>query len=300
MIFALWMLLIVVYLSPMGYGALRSNLAWVVMIDSVLADQAAPLPPSFGASWPSSHIHLNGMRAYYAGDCAEAKELLERATTITPSNVVLHFFAGNAWYQCGSIDKALLHWRQAGAARHFLWRCEESFRQERLDAVLSQCQIALDIDPHLAWAFDLLGRANSRLRRFQQATEFYERSIALDNTNGSAYLNAATAYRRLGELQIAEQYYFAGIELKPTYAAGHYALGTLYFEQGNYVQAEKYLQEAIQLDDQNATFFVSLGDLYCVLRDPAAAETNYRRAYDLASNNQNILKKLQSVLTECR
>jgi len=280
--------------------AMSDNLAWAVFCKSIPGES---LPISKFFSEPMSDltaIRLQAMTAYLSGDCETASVLFDRAAEMSPSDVMSYFFAGNAHHECGRDNQAVAHWQKAGAGPYLLQQCEKAWQQERFEDVLVQCEYAVEVDPSLALAFDYLGRANTRLRQYRRAVEFYEQAIALDDTVLYVHIHAAIAYKQLGELETAERYLLLGIERNPTYDGGYYLLGTLYLEQARYGEAEKYLLEAIRLNDRRAGSFLSLGDLYCATRSVKKAENSYHRAYDLAPNNTEIQEKLQNVNTTCR
>lgn len=297
---------IILFLNHFGLplsSSLGANLAWIKFSKSIIKMEPLSEPSShfeFAPRFGLRFLRLDAAAAFFYGDCETAGMLFDRAIEMSPSNAMLRFFAGNAYYECGNVDQAITHWRSAQASSYFYLQCEESLHQNRNNDVLTQCGIVVDLDPNLALAFDYLGRAHARLRQNQLAIGFYEKAISLDESIPGLYLRAGGAYEQLGELEIAERYLRAAIEQAPMDSRGYYWLGRIYSKRGNYAEAEEYLKEAIRFDDQQPHYFVMLGDLYCATHNAQKAEANYRLAQSLQPDNANITEKIRGIEARCR
>lgn len=295
-----WIVLSVTHCGFM-YSSAHSNLSWLMLNRSLLKNERAflkenncsklVLPSGFRTTDAAVGAHLVG--------CYQvAKELFDRTEELPPNDVVVQFFAGNTYYECDNIEQAMMHWRNAKAFSHFFSKCQESLRQNRYDDVLTQCEIAVELDPSCALAFDYLGRGHAFQHQDQLAVQFYEKALMLDNSIPGLYIRAGSAYERLGQLEIAQRYFLLAVEQTPVNARGYYLLGRVHLKQGNYVEAETFLRKAIQLDDQQAGYFLMLADTYCVMHDAQKAETYYRLAQNLAPTDSIIANKIRTV-REC-
>lgn len=305
------LLFLICYFLLKGYATLHTNLAWATLGKSVMGDKSL-LEGGSEAMESDSAIRLDATTIYFAEDCETASERLDQAIEFWPYNVVIKFFSGNAYYQCGHVDQAIARWHEAKAAPYFFQRCEQTWHQyyhrecqeavcqDYLKDVVEYCEIAVAIDPSVALAFNYLGSAYTHLGQYSQAAQAFEEAIKQDDSIPGVYLRAGSAFERSGQLRLAEQYLRLAIEQAPTDARGYYGLGKLCLEQHRYAEAEEYLKEAIGLDDQQASYFLTLGDLYCSMRDIRQAEAAYRQSLNLLPSDAAITEKVEKVEDDCR
>ena len=167
----------------------KENYAWVALVRSV-QENHAPFLDASSTPIESDAIDArwSAVAAYYSGDCQMAATLSAKNISSSPVNPLFYYFIGNLFYECNRIDRAIEYWHEAGTAVYPLRQCAQSLIQNRIAEVLAQCQIALDVDPNSAQAYDYLGQVNSALRRWKEAAESFDKAIALDDSIYGVYL----------------------------------------------------------------------------------------------------------------
>jgi len=281
------------------FTSLIDNLYWLAFTNALQHGQISR------TAWVISPTHLmqhklTAMEAYWAGDCQEAGAKFDVALEAGAAPQVLWlFFAGNAYAQCQQPQVAIQRWQRAGAAPFWLKQCEADWSHTEIEAVVQHCDLARQIDPQLAPAYDYLGRAYFRLRRYPQAVEAYEAALRLGEAQGRIYLRTALAYEQVNDLASAENYLLKTLAREPEYAGAYFVLARVYFQQKRYGEAEARLTDAIHFDPTLPVFYVLLGDVYCLTQRPTDALTTYQRAASLDPTNAALVQKIELVNTKC-
>jgi len=165
-------------------------------------------------------------------------------------------------------------------------------------------------------------------RRFEALAQSQEDTELLD---GFFYYQYATLYERTGQLEEAEKLFFKAIELgdpvtvasaqnyiaymwaergeklefglgliekalaaEPDNAAFIDTLGWIYYMQGRYEEALDQLKTASDLFNDDPTIWEHLGDTYLKLGNPTAARKHWKKALELAPDEQRLKDRLES------
>jgi tetratricopeptide (TPR) repeat protein len=97
---------------------------------------------------------------------------------------------------------------------------------------IANARKALAVDPEHVDAFLLLGESYFRLRRFEQARDYYEKAREILPDTAGVYFNLGTVYYNLGEYDRAIDNYRKSLDLRPNNADAHYNLGMIYGAKG--------------------------------------------------------------------
>jgi TolA-binding protein len=142
-----------------------------------------------------------------------------------------------------------------------------------------------------------LGTQTFANARFEQALEYFNRSIALGSyssqTKADAQYWRGEAYYRLGQPTKAATNYQAYLQLTTQphtemYALAHYNLGYITFQRKDYAQARTYFQKYTQLEKgenpaAQADAYNRLGDCYLHARDFENAKSCYAQAEQMGT-----------------
>lgn len=133
---------------------------------------------------------------------------------------------------------------QGSALASMMELAEEFYRNEAYDDVVRTLEHALDRDPNLIPALELLGVAYLEEREEAAAIEVYLRLTQLRPTQSSYFNNLALAQTRLGRLQDAEESLLAALQLDGDNADALVNIGLLSFKKEEYREATRYLKRA--------------------------------------------------------
>ena len=138
-------------------------------------------------------------------------------------------------------------------------------RSGRLDAAEAEFERLLEIDGDFAPALNYLGYMWAEQgTNLERALALVARAVALEPDNG-AYLDS---------------------------------LGWAYFQIGDYDAAREHLEHAASLVGDDAVVFEHLGDLYRASGDSRQAEIAYRKAIELAGENDAEVRRKLTELNE--
>ncbi len=118
-------------------------------------------------------------------------------------------------------------------------------RQGRLDAAKAIYEGILREDPNHSDSLHFLGVIEDYRGNFQRAVELIEKSISINPTNPSCYLNLGNAQLHMRQTDSALTNYAKAIKLKPDYAAAYVSRGAALEMGGQFEDAIKCYDTAI-------------------------------------------------------
>jgi TolB-like protein/class 3 adenylate cyclase/Tfp pilus assembly protein PilF len=185
-------------------------LAWIAMADGVIA---------FYGSAGEAGTRL-----------AAAETAATKALSLAPGHAWSHFAMGYLFNMTNRAEQGITELERAlaldrnlasayghsGIGKHLAGRSEQSEADVRK---------ALQISPEDPWAFVWLttaGSANSSMGRYEEAIEWFRRSIEANRNYLSAHLSLASALAHLGRLDEARASLAAGLVLNPGLTIARY------------------------------------------------------------------------------
>lgn len=109
------------------------------------------------------------------------------------------------------------------AVRDNLVRADEAMRREDWDEAVRLYEKGLEAYPAISSAWNNLGMAYMRLRRFEEAKQSFEKAILFDSGNADAYANLGVLFARdLGKVDDAERYLEEALRLNPQHDCRFY------------------------------------------------------------------------------
>jgi Tfp pilus assembly protein PilF len=151
---------------------------------------------------------------------------------------------------------------------------------------------AIAIDP-IPRYYAALGNAYSRLERYDQAIEAYDRSLGMDPYGPANYL----LHRSLGLCLAKEGRYDEAavqlkqvVKLKPNKPAYHYNLASVLAKAGRYGEAVPYFKRVLELDPNSAVTYRSLGFCYARMGKKEEAEKYLERYLKLSPKDASMIE----------
>lgn len=204
------------------------------------SESITPLQPDLRFSQAMVYVHV--------GRPQWARTSLELLATENPQDALYPYWLGRLDYD-GHEYK--------GAIRHF--------------------QRAIELDPHMARAYDNLGLCYFYQNQNELAVSSYEKAIALNREAGRPsawpHVNLAITLQFLNQLAQAETNLREAIRLDPGFAKAHFQLGTVLEDLHHPKDALGELKEAARLEPAYPEPHMALARIYHKLGDePAARE----------------------------
>jgi len=129
--------------------------------------------------------------------------------------------------------------------------------------------------------YDLLAQISNKLNLKEEAINYYEKSLLLNNNFYQSKFNLAALYYGLKNYIKAEELFLQVIDLNNSDFRTYYNLGVLKYEQKKFLESIDYLKKSISL---NKNFFIAyhqLGMVYEALKDFNQAITSYKKSIAL-------------------
>lgn len=128
---------------------------------------------------------------------------------------------------------------------------------------------ALELSPGSADTYDLYGRLNAALERYDEAIALLLRAQELDPL--AHRVDIATALLRAGRLDEAVQGAEAAVEFDPDYDRSHATLGWAYFLTGREEEGIAELERAVSLSGGHTLWWSQLGEAHAMAGNTARA-----------------------------
>ncbi len=137
---------------------------------------------------------------------------------------------------------------------------------------------------------------HERTGLFEEAEALFRKAIELDQTTAAAARNyIAYMWAERGEkLEMALTLVQQALAEEPGNGAFLDTLGWIYYMQGRYTEALEQLQKARILVEDDPTVWEHLGDTYLKLNDRSAAVEHWKKALELAPDNEQLAERLRA------
>jgi tetratricopeptide (TPR) repeat protein len=225
-------------------------------------------PAVAGQDVPLEVLYEQGMESINTGDWLGAigtfESILEEDSTHTPSM----FYLARAMTEAGQTGDAIETYR----------------RLLMLDSTLFEAQMNLAI---------LLSEQQDL-----EALDAFARAAELRPQDHTPLLYRAELLERMNQPEQAIAAYQDVLLVAPDAVDAHVRLGFLFLHSGQSEPAHASLLEASRLGTTEAAVFLALGDLEADQGRPALAEDHYRRAVELAGEDDAVRLRLAIVLMD--
>ena len=200
------------------------------------------LSPQIGAFMARSEV------AFGQGNYNLAFALLDSVEAFVPDLADVHFMRGRLFTQLNELDLSMRSYQHVleldpeyvGARFNMgLNAFRRGLLREAVDYYKEEEAINKDPAPVL---YLEMGKAYGNLGEPDSARMAYERSIAIDNSNATAYMWLGQLLEEMGDLEGALEYSQKGAQLKPDDPDYEYIIGSLYFRMGELEKAIEYLE----------------------------------------------------------
>ena len=133
------------------------------------------------------------------------------------------------------------------------------YNQGRLEEALGQAEALSKQHPQSVLLYDLMGAANTRLRRLEPAIECYTKALQIKPAFPEAHNNLGNLLLALGRRDEAIACYAKALRIGPDYAEAHYNLGRVLKELGRRDEAIACYTKAIRIKPDYADAHNNLG-----------------------------------------
>ncbi len=249
--------------------------------DSAFAKALAQDPKDMEA------MQMRGATLFRMGKAADAIPLLEQARTAVPdANIDPNYVLGVSYLQVKRYDDA----RRAFAAQYgfapdsaaaFLLAARMFFHQENRLVAQAAAEKAVQLNPNLPLAHQLLGEIALAAGNTTEAIAEFEKEKQVNPLHGELYDRLGDAYLRNRQNDEAQHALNRAVLLEPNATGPYILLGKLMLNQKNPVMAGMYLERARQMDPGNFMTRFLLGQVYRSEGRREDADREFRAAEQL-------------------
>jgi tetratricopeptide (TPR) repeat protein len=211
---------------------------------------------------------LRGLTLFRLGRTADAIPLLESAahwtpqTKIDPSYVLALCYLDTRQYDKARGALAAQYGFAPDSAPAYLLAARFLLRREYLPIAQQFAEKALEIDPQLPLAHELLGEIALAGEHLDVAIAEFEKEESRNPLEGSVYDRLGDAYTRAGDYTKALQSLQRALLLEPTATGPYILLGKVYLRRQDPASAVMYLERAEKMDPNNFMTHSLLGQAY--------------------------------------
>jgi len=239
---------------------------------------------------------LTGLSLYLAGKPSDAIPYLEKVQSWYPSaSVDASYILGIAYIQTKSYSNARAAFAKMfqvppDSAAAYLFTARLLLRLDFGPVAEEYGKKAVELDPKLPLAHQLLGELYLYQSKIPEATAQLEQELAINPGNPVAYYKLADAYSRVQKFDEAEKLLQRSIWLDATSTGPYILLGKVLQKKGETQLAIRALQRAISMDPNNNIPHHLLGQAYRELGRTEDAERELKLAEQLQSREDPKLK----------
>lgn len=232
-------------------------------------------------------IEMRGVSLFRLGRAPDAIPYLEKAhTAVERANVDPEYVLGLCYADVQRYDDA----RHAFAAQYgfapdsaeaYLLAARLFLRRELVAPAVAQALKALEINPNLPLAHQLLGEAALAKGDSQTAIAELEAERKINPLNGLLYDRLGDAYLRTGQFAEAQTALNRAVLLEPASTAPYILLGEVFLKLKQPIQALHYLDHAEKMDPSNYLTHNLLGQAYKATGQVAQANREFQMVVDI-------------------
>jgi tetratricopeptide (TPR) repeat protein len=204
----------------------------------------------------------------------------------TSDNFIGHYALGNALFQKGSVDEAIVHYQKAlqinpdfAGAHNNLGSA--LLKKGSVDEAIAHYQRALQITPGYAEAHNSLGNALLQKGEVDEAIAQYQKALQITPDSAEAHNNLGNALFQKGSVDEAIAHYQKALQINSDFVGAHNNLGNALLQKGRVDEAITHFQKALQINPDNVEAHNSLGNALLKKGNVDEAIVHYQKALQI-------------------
>jgi len=176
----------------------------------------------------------------------------------------------------------------ASLGEAYWYKYKETKDPKYVTSAQKSAQLAQRLAGDTPEVLSTLGLLDLGTGKYEKAAAEYEKVIALNPTDDTAYRGVAKAYKALNNNKEAERAYRRAIEIRKDSAGGYGDLGVFLFGLGSTEhqrEAELVFQRAIELAPENPRLYSNLGGVYYMMANYPKAIAAFEKSNAVQENH---------------
>ncbi|WP_372365368.1 tetratricopeptide repeat protein [Candidatus Uabimicrobium sp. HlEnr_7] len=239
---------------------------------------------------PMVHFHIANLHYYYQ-NFSKAQEHYNKVIESEPKFVGGYHNRGNTWIHKKHSQKAISDFQKAiELVPHLASSYNGMGQAYRLDkkwklAIINYKKAAKLNPKYKALSYSNCGNIYFDQNKYQQALDYYQKSLSVDSKFIEAYFNLAITYAKLGQIDLAINFHSKTIELDKEYLFSYIERAILYKQQKMFSKSINDYKYALKLDPYNAKIYYNKAVLFEEMGKDNEAILNYEKALKLDSEH---------------
>ncbi|HEY2470802.1 MAG TPA: tetratricopeptide repeat protein [Terracidiphilus sp.] len=275
--------------EPQGVERLRG----LILYQKEQFPQAIDAFTKAAAEDPDDHesIEMHGVSLFRQGHIQEAIPLLEKArvgvqsANIDPEYVLALCYADVQRYDDSRHAFAKQYGFEPDSAEAYLLAGRQFLRRELRDEAGAEATKALELNPSLPLAHELLGEVALSRADLQTAIREFEAERKINPLNPDLYDRLGDAYLRAGQYSDALQSLNRAVLLEPQATGPYILLGEALLRLKQPIQALHYLDHAVRMDPSNFVTHNLLGQAYKATGQLNEANREFKLVVEIQHRN---------------
>jgi tetratricopeptide (TPR) repeat protein/predicted Ser/Thr protein kinase len=173
---------------------------------------------------------------------------------------------------------------QVGRARSLMGKNGDTEADAWCADAIAACNAALQFDSTQGIAYEIRGRVRSLIGEKEQALSDFERAVAENRRDPTAWNRFAWTYLELGNYDEAEQAYRDAIAANPYYWGVYADIGYFHYVKGDLPSAISDFQHVVSLAPDHAPTYNYLGAFHYMLEQWDEAILMFEKSFELGKN----------------
>lgn len=242
---------------------------------------------------PNDHesIEMHGVSLFRLGQIQEAIPLLEagrvgvQSVNVDPEYVLALCYADVQRFDDARHAFAAQYGFAPDSAEAYLLAGRLFLRRELSGEAGAEAAKALQLNPSLPFAHELLGEVALSRADLQTAIREFEAERKINPLNGDLYDRLGDAYLRAGQYSDAQQALNRAVLLEPQATGPYILLGQTFLKLKQPIQALHYLDHAEKMDPSNFVTHNLLGQAYRATGQVEEANREFKLVVEIQHRN---------------
>lgn len=225
---------------------------------------------------------------------AKGAQEMQKAIRLNPSETDYYLDLGTWLLNQGDLKSAVdlltfgVKYTQPSDKLYLMLGMAEYWLYEGAGPTVSTLDKVIDLNPHAAPAYNILGYCSLFGGDYKQALQYFQKAIDENPQNGLYDYGVARALESLNRIDEALSFAEEAVRIMPHSSRNHYLLGKIYAKLGRNNEAVSQLETAVGLDPENASPYYQLVQVYVRMNNPDRAQQWSQKLQELT------LKKRQT------
>lgn len=170
------------------------------------------------------------------------------------------------------------------------------YKIEKYEEILLASEEIIKIYPRSTRVLNIIGAANSALKRYEIAIDTYRKALTISPKNAEVYNNLGNAFRRKGDPDAAIQNYQWALKFEPDYAEPYNNFGLALVDKKQFDAAIKCYRNSLKLKPGYAETYFNIGSALVEKGDYDSAIKNLQKALQIMPNHHNACNNMGAAL----